>query len=369
MKKIILLLLFIPLVLWGCSHDMNRRELDEISLIQVLGIDYSSEGYTLSGLYKSGGGTDSEAGGDSSSEEVVQGTGKTPYEAYEDLKHKHKKNLSIAHVGYLLIGEEAAKNGLNLCLDFLSRDETVKMELLIYVTRNSDALDFIKNGIEDKKTIQEDLEAISQKQQEFLTRNDNTLVSILNDMKRSHSSILIPYLLSEESGFLIEGYTVFDRLKLKDYLDRETSWGINFIKDIARSFPIYLDNGVGLSLSYSKAKLKSHLENNQIKVTIILDFETLIKEVNTNADIFSKEGLIFLTEEQNKYITKLLEKPVNYSLATGLDILQLARLVENQHHKKWKDFEENWPEYLYDVQYEFDVHSKVSKSFIMGNER
>ena len=45
--------------------------------------------------------------------------------------------------------------------------------------------------------------------------------------------------------------------------------------------------------SYSKAKLKSHLENKQIKVTIKLDFETLIKEVNTNADVFQKKVLFY----------------------------------------------------------------------------
>ena len=82
MKKIILIL--IPFLLCGCSRDMNRREIDEINFIHVLGIDFADNEYTLSALYSSGGGTDPE-GKSGATEEVTSGTGRTPYEAYEAL--------------------------------------------------------------------------------------------------------------------------------------------------------------------------------------------------------------------------------------------------------------------------------------------
>lgn len=367
MKKLIILI--ISFLLCGCSHDMNKKEIDEVNLIHVLGIDYFEGEYTLNAIYSTGGRADQVGKSSPGTEEIAKGMGKTAYEAYEDLKFKNKKSVSIAHTGYMLIGEEAAKQGLDLCLDFLSRDETVKMEALIYITKGVKAADFFSQGQDNKQLIHEDLEAISQKQQELITRNDNTLVNLLNDMRQSYSSVLVPYLLAENKNFVIEGYAVFDKLKLKDYLDNETSNGVNFVKGIIRRYPIYLKDQVSLLLSYSDTKLKSKLVNKNIVITIHVDFETMMKEVTTKEDIFTREELSKLTEEQNQFIQKTIEKSVNYSTSSGLDILQIARLVENQHVKEWKDLEADWSKSIFKVKYEYEFNSKIAKSFILGNER
>lgn len=367
MKKIIILL--IPFLLCGCSNDMNRKEIDEVSLIHVIGIDYSKNEFTISAVYSSGGGADPQQKSTAGTEQVAEGKGKTAYEAFEDLKLKNKRTVSITNTGFFLIGEEAAKYGIYDSLDFLSRDETVKMESLVFVTQGVKAADFIKQGIKDKQTVHDDMKAISQKQLEMIKREDNTLVNILNEMKQSYSSVIIPYLISKEKSFQIEGYAVFDKQKLLDYLDNETSNGINFVKNIIRRYPIYINDKVGLLLSFSNTKLKAALTDKGIIVTIRVNFETMIKEVTTTEDIFSQEALLKLTEEQNQYIKKIIEKAVNYSTSYGLDILQLARLVENQHVKEWKNIESTWSSDIYNIKYEYVFNSKIAKSFILGNER
>lgn len=364
----ILLLIFIPVTLCGCTNDMNRKEIDEINFIHTIGIDYANGQYTLSALYSSGGGADPESSG-SGTEEVTKGIGKTPYEAFENLVLKNKKAITVAQAGFFLIGNDAAANGIDACLDFLSRDETIKMESLVYVTKDMTAADFIEKGIENKATVHEDLEAIKQKQNELVTRLDNTLVNLMNEMKQPYSSLLIPYLVYDEKSFLINGYAIFDDLKLKDYLDTETSSGINFVKNIIKRYPIYLDNKVGLSLSNAHTKLKSELEGSKVRITVKVDFDTMIKEVNTKENLLSTDGLQRLTEEQNEYIKKIIMKAADYSNTTGLDILQLARIVENQHVKEWKSMKENWKESIADIKYDYVINSKISKSFILGNER
>jgi spore germination protein KC len=368
-KAVLFIIIIIPILFGGCTHDMNRKEIDEINFIHVMGIDYKDGEYTVSALYSSSGGADPESGGGPGKEEITEGKGKSPYQAMEDIRLKNKKTISVANTGYFLIGDEAARNGIKECLDFLSRDETIKMEALIYVVQNSSALDFLKQGLENKQTIHEDLKAVEQKQLELVTRNDNTLVNILNEMRQTYSSVLVPYLVSEAKSFLIKGYSVFDQLKLKDYLDQDTSSGVNFIKDIIRVYPIYLEDNVGLSLSYSKTKLKSKLNGNRVKITVKVDFETMIKEVTGQNEVFTRDGLKRLTEEENEYIQRILEKAVNYSVTTGLDILQIARLVENEHVAQWKELEQGWTESVSDIQYEYVIQSKVAKSFILGEEK
>ncbi len=369
MRKIIILFLILPLLLCGCTHDMNREEIDEIDLALVLGIDYADAMYELSALYSSGGGADSEADAGSGKEEVAKGKGKSMYEALEDLKLKNKKNITLAQAGSFLIGEEAAKQGIDRCLDFLKRDETIKMEALIYIIKGKKAVDFIEEGIEKKQLIHEDLKAVEQKQKELLTRNDNTFVNILNDMEQSYSGILIPYIITSESGFLIEGYGVFQERKLADYLDHETSDGVNFIRNIMRSYPIYLQEGISLAISYTNTELKAELKDDTITITIRVNFETMLKEINSKSTVFTQTELLRLTEEQNSYVRAVLEKPVKYSREKEMDILNLARLVENQNVREWQTVAENWNEMIPDIQYQYEVRSQITKSFILGKER
>ncbi len=367
MKKFILLL--IPLLFSACSHDMNRREIDEINIIHVVAIDYAEGEYIISVLYSAGGGADPEEGGGSSDEELLSGRGRTPYEAIEDVKLKSKKNITLAHAGNFLIGEEAALTDIKLSLDFLSRDETIKMESLMYVTKGMYAKDYIEKALDEKQRVQEDLEAIKQKQQEMLSRYDNTLVNILNEIKQKKSSLLIPYLILEEKTFLIEGYAVFDEYVLIDYLDKETSYGVDFIKDALRVFPIYLEDEVSLALLYSKTDLKSKIDKKTITVTIKIDFETMIREIVTDEDIFNRDKLEELTVNQNEYVEDILKKAVNYSIDNGVDILQIARLVEKQHVNQWADIEDDWDEIIRDIEYKYNLQSRISKSFILGKGR
>jgi spore germination protein KC len=368
-KRIVKIMFFfiLPFLLGGCTHDMSRKEIDEIDLILVVAIDYEDGEYTLSALHSSGGGADPEEGS-GATEEVAKGTGKSAYEALEDLKLKNKKSISLAQAGSFLIGEEAAKQGLDQSLDFLSRDETIKMEALIYVTKGKKAADFVQEGIDNKQTIHEDLDAMKQKQQEILTRNDNTMVNILNDMKQTDSCVLVPYLLADESGYLIDGYSVFNELTLVNYLDHETSDGVNFIRNIMRSYPIYLDNGVGLYISYTNTKLKAKLENQQVTVTVTVSFESMLKEVLTKKDVFTRDELDQLTLDQNNYIQSIIEKPVQYSIDSGLDILNLARLVENQNFTQWKSIKDSWADEIPDIKYQYKIQSRISKSFLLGAE-
>ncbi len=371
MKKLILFIIIIISITFlfgGCTHDFSRKEIDEIDMVLTLGIDYTDGQYKLCALYSVGGGTDPEKGG-ASQEKIAEGKGKTAFAALEDLKNKNKKSITLAQTGTFLIGEGAAKKGLLDSLDFLTREETIKMEGLVYVVKGKSAADFIKEGQKNKQTIHEDLEAIEQKQKEFLTRMDNTVVNMLNDTKQSYSCAMIPYLTADKSGYQIEGYTVFNKLKLKDYLDKDTSDGVNFIRNIIRNYPVYLDDDkVNMLITYTNTKLKTKIADEAITVNIKLNFETMVKEVLTKDNIFTTDHLNSLTKAQNRYIKGTLQKAIDYSKLNGLDILNLARLVEKQNYSDWKGIKENWSKEVSNINYVFDIHSRITKSFILGEE-
>lgn len=354
---IICCLIIIPIVLGGCSKDFMVTEIDEINFIRVMGIDYEEEEYTISALFTTIEGE----------EEITKGKGKSPYAAYEDLRIRAKKAISIGHTGYFLIGESAASNGIDICLDFLSRDETIKMDGLFYITKNSRALDCLEEAIENEQRVNEDMEILRQKQEIMLTRNDNTLVNLINEIKQTYQSVLIPYVIADEKSFLMPGYAVFDDLKLRDYLDEETTAGVNFIKNIIRNYPIFLEDNIGLLITFSETDINSNWVSNKLKINIKIDYETMIKEVNTRDNIFDIDYIESLNRKQDDYVLDLIQLAINYSKATGLDILQIARFVENQNIKEWENIKKTWDTAISEIQYEFEFNSRISKSFLLGS--
>ena len=354
---IICCLFIIPIILGGCSKDFMVTEIDEINLVRVMGIDYDEDEYIISALFTTIEGE----------EEITKGKGISPYVAYEDLRIRAKKAISIGHTGYFLIGEAAASNGIDICLDFLSRDETIKMDGLFYITKNSRAVDFLEKAIENEQRINEDMEVLRQKQEIMLTRNDNTLVNLINEIKQTYQSVLIPYVIAEEMSFLMPGYAVFDDLKLRDYLDDKTSAGVNFVKNIIRNYPIYLEDNIGLLITFSETDIHSNWVSNKLKINIKIDYETMIKEVNSKDNIFDIDYIEGLNHKQDDYVMDIVQLATNYTKATGLDILQIARFVENQNIKEWEDIKETWDTAISEIQYEFEFNSRVSKSFLLGS--
>jgi spore germination protein KC len=52
-----------------------------------------------------------------------------------------------------------------------------------------------------------------------------------------------------------------------------------------------------------------------------------------------------------------------------MDILNLARIVENQNVSGWKGIEGDWDTMISNIEYKYQVRSQITKSFILGNNK
>ena len=363
--RVVICLMFLSCLLCSCSDDINRKEIDEVDIVRIVGVDYLNNQYTLSVLYTENGGTDST----SATATIIKAEGKTIFEAYENLKLKNKKSITLAHTNYFLIGDAAARNGLKVCLDFISRDETIKMDSLVNVVKDKTAVGLLEEAREKNLMIYEDLDAISQKQIETITKSDNTIANYLNEMEQDDICLLMPCFVLEENALLSQGLAVFKDAKLCDYLDETTSLGINFINNRIRTCPIYLDQFVGLAIADTNTRISSRFQNGRIVVSIEIKYETNVKEVTTSEDIFDHDTLVELTGKQDYYIQSLMQKAIDYSVTTKRDIFGIKKIIQNQLASQWPTIQLRWYEYFDEIQYEFKIHSKIVKSFVVQNER
>ena len=99
MKKSVVAVLLL-LLLTGCEMLPFARELESTMLVQVLGVDWTREGVTLTGA------ADSGRGSGEGSTLVLSASGETLDQAKQALKGKGEEYVSLTHVAQLVLGAE-----------------------------------------------------------------------------------------------------------------------------------------------------------------------------------------------------------------------------------------------------------------------
>ena len=98
--KRLALCLFALLPLAGCGSVPFARELEDTMLVQVLGVDWTSEGVTLTAASDPGEGSGEES-------PVLSVSGKNLEEAQAALKGAGEEYVSLTHVAQLVVGADS----------------------------------------------------------------------------------------------------------------------------------------------------------------------------------------------------------------------------------------------------------------------
>ena len=133
MKKLICTVISAALLLSGCSGGSlytNYREVEQLTVIQTMGFDRSSDGITLSvSTGNSGGGTSAN-----SSVTRMSATEETVSLAQDKMRdHSASEELFFAHTSYIVLGEDAAKQGITPFLDYVSRSVSLREGTPIFI--------------------------------------------------------------------------------------------------------------------------------------------------------------------------------------------------------------------------------------------
>lgn len=342
---------------------MERTEISDIDILLVLGIDQIEGGYEVTGLYNKNGGVDEATGGT----KLIHGTGRTFYEAYNDLKQKNLKQVSIAHTTFYLFGEGATQSGMTQCLDYIERDQTVKMNAMIYMIRNETVRDFMQRSVDAKNQLNEQLNSISEKQFDDLTLVDNTIGRITESLAEQYNSLFIPYLSTEDEDIYVNGYAIIKHDQLIGYLNREESMTLDFLRNRARTYPIYLEQGVGLEITDSNVNSRVSIVNGKIVVHMEITFETDVKEVATVDQVYEDYYVNRLITQQNKYMSKQIDHMIHLANQYHLDLIDVTNQIRTAYVKDWDTISSNWNYYFSNITYEYNINSQAAQSYVVGN--
>lgn len=385
MRKFILLIFIIllPVIFTGCTQiARSRTEIDEALFIRVLSIDKGENDnvkVTITARNTTVQSSDSNSG---VSEEPYSNSseGKTVMEAVRKFWSYAGRRPYYAHTEYILISEDIAKEGILKYIDFISRDHQFRHNARIYIVKGSSASSLVQNVASSHLFIAERLanlennivgQSISSKvsiaEAMFIFDNPNVstflpCIELINTNKQANNG-------RDKYDIALTGYAIFKGDKLDSYLLGNESRAVNWVKNRVSSGVILVKGNKGEDISLeiinNHTRIKPQITDNKINCTIYVDVNTNIDEITAPDDIFNRESIAYLVDQQEKIIRNEIKNVLSIAQKKNLDFFGIIQEFHMQYPVLWKDIEKNWPEIFPQINFNVVVHSKINRTYLI----
>lgn len=362
MRKITILILCCPLLLiTGC---WDQKEIQNLAVIKVLAIDKvedEKEPWVVSALVMdpSAGGGKSGGGEKSVAPEIPwTGSGETLQNAVNSFIKRTPRFSFYGHMSVLIIGENAAKEGVKNLIEVSARFNQTRPRLRVMVTQGM-AKDIVETEPEASRTISEELKATVEQSVERLgLSGDVDLVDfaegLLNpqrDPVASNVHIIYPQEKRGEkragpfNSILIEGLGVFSGDKLVGWLNKEETLGLLLLtQPISRGeIPVNFDfEGKTLSYFLSKSKLKVETRVVDGKLEADIHVKTSGAMIENDGVVLNQENLEVLQQKINERLLELTGNTVQKVQSYESDCLGLTENLYRFHQGQFKQIGSDW---------------------------
>ena len=362
-KIILFVISSILLVLTIFNLDLVplRREISDMEIVMVAGLDKTKNGYEISFLKReeqsvtSGGGS----GETSNDTQVISIETSNFNSAMNHLQTMTDKYITISHIKYYIIGEESAKEDLAHIVDTIARGNQIRLDARVYIAKGMTANEFIKRAsntdykVEDKLYNMED---------SFITERVSTEANIINmchitmdEYGEGLSSSLefgstednekdSEIELSDEPAkknkkeipFGFGGAAIFKNMKLIGYLSTDETAVANYIRYNNNVNILKIDdNNDFISFGVEQIYVDVDFKYNDKKIIneIVLNatFRANYEEVKASTPVFSEKNIKKYEKKLNEKIESDLNKIVKKEIEMNTDFLNLKKKLEMKH--------------------------------------
>lgn len=186
MKRFLSLLIMMCALpaLSGCSSIYsNYREIQQLMVVQTMGIDREKGGVQVSMAAAA------EASGGGPRRMSAQGSTIT---AAIDRAYKlsYEEEIFFSHVNHLLVGEAAAEEGLDAFLDYVSQSPTMRIDIPLYIVRGSTANQAVMEVGDSSKGISEVMQTVHESFASPSNSRVFTVADTINSLLRYGSALV-----------------------------------------------------------------------------------------------------------------------------------------------------------------------------------
>ena len=358
----------------GCSGIYsNFRELERLLVIQTMGIDYAEEGVGIS--------LASGAKSDGSSPVRLFSPGVSITSAIAHiLSYSQEQELFLSHTSHVVLGEEAAKNGINGYLSYICRSPNLRTDIPLYIVKGGTAQEAVMQVGEGSKGISEVLEAVRANVDE---RGDSKAFSaseLLRNLERNGSGLICAIECSpsiQEGGTKQEGdsgssagtggmespdkagasdggggkqaltaaavgYGVIRGDKLCAYLDKEQAIGVGLLLNIVGISDIVVTDRyatpVTLELDQGSSVIKPvWAEDGSLEMLDIqIKAAANIAEIGGGGHFGEPDYEDYLTAQLETAVSERVSAVIQLSKSLQADFLGLGSIVEMDDAEKFR---------------------------------
>lgn len=349
-------------------------------------------------------------GGENAKKEsdIITVEGETVFDAIREFDYFLDKKLFWGHLGYIIIGDEVAKEGILDYIDFFARDSGTRYDCVVAISKDMEAEKLLRTGEKKKEFIPDTLDSIFSNRIWLSVSQKIYLSDALKVFSNKQIDAYLPYLevkdinnldsskkdsknkeddekkedkekSKEESGndkeeeseknkkIYLEGLALFKEEKLIEYLDSDKSRAVNFVDNNIDTGVILIDDNTGEKLSLelidNNVKIKPKLEeNNELTVDVDISFTTNISEVISRQNVFYFSTLDEIEQKQSELIKKQIEELINITKENKIDIFNIDKRVALKYPLKWRSVE-NKKDIITNAKYNINVRSKLNRTY------
>lgn len=363
--KIICIISFLALLIcifFNLDLVPLRREISDLEIVMVAGMDKTDDGYEISFLKKEKEETSSEqsSGSNTSSKTQVISIKAENYNlAMRQLKTLTDKYITVNHIKYYIIGEKTAREDLPHAADTLARGYQTRLNSKVYIAKGMTAKEFLEKAAVSDYSVHEKLKNMEDSfwSQRLSTPSDLTDIgSIFMSEKGEGIIAALDFQKQDKKGtnnengensekdkskdlFEFSGAGLIKNMYLVDFLTADQMTTANYIL-IDNSVDVISikekESFVTFGLQNIKSDITFDFNNEDIinKMIVNVTYEANYEEAKAETPIFTLEKIDYFKSKLDYEVKKKIENIIALEFEKNIDFLNLdKRLKFNNPYK------------------------------------
>lgn len=376
MKRLLSLILCLVPLFSGCgSIYLNYKDIEQIKVIQTMGLDYIPSGVQLTLSSASTGSGNGEA-------LCLTGSGNSISEAMEQIRnYSYEDELFFSHINQIIIGEDAAKHGIEKYLNFICRSPDLRIDTPLYVVKDKSAKETMGKVGSKSKGVSEILKAIETNDK---LHNNSRVISaaqVINNLQKYGGTLIsaLEYGEAAENGkdkddkskapdmtAAPAGYAVFKGPELCAYIDRENAVGVDLLLNRLGISDIVVADNKGRPVTLETTGGKSQVvpvwgENGElIGIDVFADVSATIVEMEDDSTVSKEEITDLMISKLESEISSRTGYVLQLSRKLQTDFLGLGGRIELNSPQKFRAMKTDFAQILPALELRISVSGELS---------
>jgi spore germination protein KC len=366
------LLILVVLFTNGC---WSYHELNQLAVVAGTAIDRGRKPGTVqltlqifkpSAAQSGGGGGGVGGGGGQQQPFIVKSrAGKTIFDAAQNFLAETDRRLYWPHNQVIILGNEQARHGVRLVLDYFIRTNEPRPTIWILVAEKKAGAILYAPGELEKVSAME----ISQLVQAQAASSKNVMINLQDFVSRLLSKTVAPIAtlikINEVGGkkrLILSGTAVFKGDRLIGILDGRQTRGLLWVQGKVKQGAVIINvpgGKAGLEIARSRTKVKPVLLKNKFKIKVSIHEEGNLDCQMSPEELTKPDQLKSLARREATVIKNEINAALTKAKEFNADIFGFSEAIHKSNPKEWRKIKDKWDQIFPELQVDVDVNCVI----------